>query len=152
VKLNNYEQIIYSGACRSSLIFFWLPTKFKITNKRIVIESHNTNFGIFPSGHCSENYVYRNIDIVRSSSKLYFFRFFIGLFLCIDSFKPLLGPELYWYGIIEFLIGFLLLIHSYKSKLKITSNSGAITEIVVPIFESKKIKRVSREINKQLFY
>ncbi|WP_048882940.1 hypothetical protein [Bacillus sp. 445_BSPC] len=144
------EQIIHSESCRSSLLFFWLPTKFKITNRRIMVESKNTVFGFLPIGHRSENITLRNIASVKSSSKIHVIRLLLGLWLFTGSFRLMLSPELFTLGVIELITGFLLLCHCSKSKLKIISNSGQSTEIEVPFIESKKINKVTREVNNQI--
>lgn len=146
------EQVIHSESCRSSLLFFWLPTKFKITNKRLLVESTNTILGVLPIGHRSENINYRNVASVESSSKLHVIRFLIGLWLFTGSFRLILSSDFFIVGIIEFIIGLLLLCHCYKSKLKIVNNSGKSNEIEVPFIESKKIKKVTREINNQIVH
>jgi len=144
------EQTIHYESCRSSLFLFWLPTKFKITNKRLLVESNNTLLGIFPIGHRSENINYRNVSSVESSSKLHIIRFLIGLWLFTGSFRLILSSNFFELGIIELIIGLLLLGHCYKSKLKIVNNSGKSTEIEVPFFEGKKIQKVSKEVNNQV--
>ena len=145
------EQTIYSETCRSHLFFFWLPTRFKVTNRRLMVESHNTLMGVLPIGRNTENIIYRNIASVHSTSKLYVIRFLIGLSMFTSSFRIILYPDFYLLGIIELIIGFLLLCHCYKAKLKIVTNGGQSTEIKVPIFESRKINRITKEINNQLY-
>lgn len=51
---------------------------------------------------------------------------------------------------IELIVGFLFLLHSYKSTLKIVNNSGRSTTIEVSFIESKKINAISRELNNQV--
>ena len=144
------EQVIHSESCRSSLLFFWLPTKFKITNKRLLVESTNTILGVLPIGHRSENISYRNIASVESSSKLHIIRFLIGIWLFTGSFRLMTSSNFLVLGVIEFILGFLLLCHCYKSKIKIVNNSGKSTEIEVPFIEGNKIQKVSREVNNQV--
>jgi hypothetical protein len=144
------EQVIHSESCRSSLLFFWLPTKFKITNKRLLVESRNTILGILPIGHRSENISYRNISSVESSSKLYIIRFLFGLWLFTGSFRLIASSNFFVVGVVELILGFLLLCHCYKSKIKIVNNSGKSTEIEVPFIEGNKIQKVSREVNNQV--
>lgn len=87
------EQIIHSESCRSSLLFFWLPTKFKITNRRIMVESKNTVLGFLPIGHRSENITLRNIASVKSSSKIHVIRLLLGLWLFSGSFRLMLSLD-----------------------------------------------------------
>src|SRR3954447_6567688 len=94
------EQVIHSESCRSSVLFFWLPTKFKITNKRLLVESTNTILGVLPIGHRSENINYRNVASVESSSKLHVIRFLIGLWLFTGSFRLILSSDFFIVGII----------------------------------------------------
>ena len=110
----------------------------------------NTILGILPIGHRSENISYRNISSVESSSKLYIIRFLIGLWLFTESFRLIASSNFFVVGVVELILGFLLLCHRYKSKLKITNNSGKSTEIEVPFLESKKIQKVSRKVNDQI--
>lgn len=144
------EKIVHSESCRSSILFFWLPTKFIITDKRILVESKNTIFGLLPIGQRSENIRYRNISTVKSSSKIHVIRLLLGLWLFTGSFRLMLSPDFFTFGLIELIIGVLFLFHCSKSKLKIISNSGESTEIEVPFIESKKVSKVAREINNQV--
>ena len=116
-----------------------------------MIESHNTLMGVLPIGRNTENVIYRNIASVNSTSKLYVIKFLIGLSMFTSSFRIILYPDFYLLGIIELIIGFLLLCHCYKAQLKIVTNGGQSTEVKVPIFESRKINRITKEINNQLY-
>ena len=69
----------------------------------------------------------------------------------LGSFRLMaLHQNFFLVGVVEFILGFLLLCHCYKSKLRIANNSGKSTEIEVPFLESKKIKKVSKKINNQI--
>lgn len=147
---NMPEKIIHTESCRTSLFFFWLTANFKLTNKRLQIKTYNTFLGCLPIGHSSENISYRNISSVKSSSKLHVLKFFIGGWLFLGSFRLMQSSAFLNLGVIELIIGFLFLLHSYKSTLKIVNNSGRTTNIEVFFLEGKKINVISRELNNQI--
>ncbi|MED4587683.1 hypothetical protein [Priestia flexa] len=144
------EQTIHSASCRTSPLLFWLPTKFLVTNKRISVEKKNAFLGFIPYGHNTEDIIYRNISSVQSSSKLHPIRFLIGLWLFTSSFRLLTSPDFFMLGIIELILGLLLLVHCYKAKLKIITNSGKNTETEVSFIEINKVKKIAREVNNQI--
>jgi hypothetical protein len=144
------EKLIYSNSCRLSIFFFWLTTHFVISNKSLLIKSKQTIFGILPIGQRSENIHYRSISSVHSSSKINIVRLLIGVYLFFGSFRLIQSPPFFKFGMIELIVGFLFLLHSYKSTLKIVNNSGQSTNIEVSFLESKKINAISRELNNQV--
>jgi hypothetical protein len=106
-----------------------------ITNKHLLIKSKHTIFGFLPIGHRSENIHFRSISSVQSSSKIHIFRFLIGMYLFFGSFRLIQSPPFFKFGMGELIVGFLFLLHSYKSTLKIVNNSGRSTNIEVSFFE-----------------
>ena len=144
------EKMIYSNSCRVSIFFFWLTSHFVITNKSLLIKSKHTIFGFLPIGHRSENIHYRSISSVQSSSKIHIFRLLIGMYLFFGSFRLIQSPPFFKFGMIELIVGFLFLLHSYKATLKIVNISGQSTSIEVSFFQSKKINAISRELNNQV--
>lgn len=146
------ETIIYSRTCRTSIFLFWLTAKFKITDKCLMIKTPNTIFGFLPVGYRLESISYRNISSVQTSTKVHIFRLLIGMYFFFGSFRLIVSqsPIFSKIGIVEIILGFLLLLHCYKKTLKIINNSSQSTNIEVPFFEGNKINAISREINNQV--
>ncbi|KYG33413.1 hypothetical protein [Priestia endophytica] len=154
---NSSEQIIADIACRKSLLFFWLPTYFLISNKRVSIHSRNAILGILPLGTSGEDLTYRSISSVKTSTKLHIFRFLIGAWLTFWGALSTLPVGFSAFssnvGIVMFLLlvfGVLLLLHSYTATLKISNSSGGTTKVEVPYIEGRKLKKVAKHINSQL--
>ncbi|MEW4242335.1 hypothetical protein Q0N51_25410 [Priestia megaterium] len=144
------EQTIHNESCRSSLLFFWLPTRFRVTNKRLSVEKRNTFLGFIPFGYDSEDITYRNISSVQSSAKLHPIRCLLGLWLFTGSFRLLASTTFFGLGVIEFILGALLLAHCYKAKLKVITNSGRNTEVEVSFLEGNKLRKIARAVNNQV--
>ena len=136
--------------CRTNIFFFWLTTKFIITSRSLLIKSPNTVFGILPVGHREENISYRNISSIQQSSRVHIIRLLLGIYLFTSSFRLVHSPQFFKFGMIELILGAVLLLFSYKATLKIINNSGHTIIVEVPFSESSKIKAISREINNQV--
>lgn len=112
-------------------MFFLLPTRFQVTNKKFQLKKRNTFLGFILFRYDSEDITYRNISPVQLSAKLHPIRCLIGLWPFTGSFRLLASTTFFWLGIIEFVLGVLLLAHFYKAKLKIINNSRRNTEVEV---------------------
>ena len=131
-------------------MFFWLPTLFQVTNKRSQFKKGNSLLRFIPFGNESEDITYRNISSVQSSAKLHPIRCLIGLWLFTGSFRLLGSTTFFGLRIIEFVLGFLLLVHCYKAKLRVITNSGRNTEVEVSFLEGNKLRKIARAVNDQV--
>jgi len=131
-------------------LFFWLPTLFQVTNKRSQFKKGNSLLRFIPFGNESEDITYRNISSVQSSAKLHPIRCLIGLWLFTGSFRLLGSTTFFGLRIIEFVLGFLLLVHCYKAKLRVITNSGRNTEVEVSFLEGNKLRKIARAVNDQV--
>ena len=133
-------------SCRKNILFFWLKTKFMLTNSNIQIKSPNTLFGILPIGQREETINLRSISSVQKSSKIHIIRLILGFWIFTGSFRVIQGPQFFALGMSMLIVGAVLLLFSYKYTLKIRNHSGHTITVEVPFSESSKINAISRKL------
>lgn len=136
------ERSVEKNGFTSNLVLAWLKTNLSLTNKRMIGETPNTLFGLFPLGKKQITYPLRNISSVGVSTKFHIGRFFLGLvFFTGFGFATITN-------IIYSALSIFFFASSYTTSLNITSNSGSNSFIEMSILEKEKAESFANKINK----
>jgi len=152
LQLLKEEQLVSEEAMSTSLLFFWLKSKFVLTSKRIVGEEPNTLLGLIPLGKKDISFPINKIAGVASDTKFHFGRllfgtsiFIIGLFLFGTE-----SPVAKLIALLLLIAGLIKILNCYTSFFVISNSGGQNTGVELSILERSKIKQLVQAINEKV--
>lgn len=138
------EHIIAEETFTPEIGYFWLKSKYKLTNKRIISSAPNSFLGVIPSGRRERSLPLNNISSVMTSYEFQFGRFIIGWF----SITMGLLTARYLIGWSIFLVGLKYAFSPYHTFFGVVNNAGQLTTHRISNLEKKKAQSFATEINK----
>lgn len=144
LSLSKDEVIVKEQLFTPNLLFFWIKTKFILTNKRLVVYKPSFIFGLIPKGYDRLDQPIKTISAISSSKKYSIFSAFIGLFVFFLGLSTLS---------FSFLVGIILLLLSFEcftnvvvSSLLIKNNGGLTENFSFSYFERNNLQEFSNEL------
>ncbi|MCC5911837.1 MAG: hypothetical protein JJT76_15565 [Clostridiaceae bacterium] len=127
-----------------SISYFFIKSKFKLTNKRIEGEIPNLTLFI-PTGKDSATYSLNNISGVKISTKFYLKSFIIGLILTLIGL-PMLGDS-FLIGLIMSCVGISTLLNSFRSLIVVQNSGGSSMAHAIAPMERTRAQIFVSKIN-----
>jgi hypothetical protein len=143
VNLTSEESVLSEYELAYSLLFFFIKSKFALTNKRFLAKIPNFIF-LFPFGSNDVTYPLNGIVNVKLSTKLRFFRLLIGVVLALIGISNL-------NYILLLLVGAFLILMSYEVIIVIQTSAGSGL-LVYPVswFDKVNAQKLVNELNQAI--
>lgn len=140
----NKETIITEENFMYSIPYFFINSKFKLTNKRIEGEVPNLLFFI-PTGKDNATYPLNNISGVKISTKFYLKSFIIGFILSLIGLGAF--SDSFFAGLLTTGLGLSILLNAFRTLLVIQNNAGSSMSYPVAPIERSKAQQFVNKVN-----
>ena len=138
---------------RSSIVFYWLKTKFSLTESMVVGNSPNTIFGLIPVGRNEVSQPLNRISRVQVSTKVEPGSLVIGALLVLLSlmlFSNGLSAGSILLGLLMLVAAVAAFAMSYRAEFIITDNGGGKQQVLVSPLDKEEIQRFAQAVNERL--
>lgn len=138
------ETVITEENFMYSIPYFFIKSKFKLTNKRIEGEVPNLLLFI-PTGKDNATYPLNNISAVKISTKFYLKSFIIGVILSLIGRSWI--DDSFFLGLIMGGFGILTVLNAFRTLVVIQNNGGSSLSYSIAPMERAKARNFANSVN-----